>query len=485
MALKQQQQLKQQQRLSPQQIQTIRMLELPALEIEERIKHELEENPALEEGKEHSDEQESDFDSEENNADAQDPNEDLSLGDYMNEDDIPDYKLAEMSSKEERKESVPFSNEQSLSDYLLQQLQLSELSERDEKIGEYIIGNIDDDGYLRRHLNAIADDIAFQLGEDINDQELYNILCLIQDFDPPGIGARNLQECLILQLKKRNETVEAVPAAKILTDFFEEFTHKHFDKIQKSLDIDEEQMKAAIQEITSLNPKPGSNWDDSMTTIMNRITPDFTVETLNGEITLTLNSRGVPDLRINREYSDMLKDYAGNKANQTSDMRDAVLFVKQKLDAAQGFIDAVRQRQETLRRTMEAIIVLQKEFFFTGDESKLQPMILKDVAEKTGYDISTISRVSNSKYVQTNFGIYPLKFFFSESTQTESGETISTRKIKQIIKDEIDVENKKKPVTDEELTNILNSKGFLIARRTVAKYREQLGIAVARLRKEM
>ncbi|MDR2916807.1 MAG: RNA polymerase factor sigma-54 [Tannerella sp.] len=485
MALKQQQQLKQQQRLSPQQIQTIRMLELPALEIEERIKNELDENPALEEGKELSDEQESDFDNEDNNADTQDQNEDFSLGDYMSEDDIPDYKLAEISSKEERKESTPFNNEQSLSDYLLQQLQLNELSERDEKIGEYIIGNIDDDGYLRRNLNAIADDIAFQSGEDINDQELHKVLCLIQDFDPPGIGARNLQECLILQLKKRNETAEVVLSTKILTDFFEEFTRKHFDKIQKSLDIDEEQMKAAIQEITSLNPKPGSNWDDSMTTIMNRITPDFTVETINGEITLTLNSRGVPDLRINREYSDMLKDYAGNKANQTSDMRDAVLFVKQKLDAAQGFIDAVRQRQETLRRTMETIIILQREFFLTGDESKLQPMILKDVAEKTGYDISTISRVSNSKYVQTNFGIYPLKFFFSESTQTESGETISTRKIKQIIKEEIDAENKKKPVTDEELTNILNSKGFLIARRTVAKYREQLGIAVARLRKEI
>jgi RNA polymerase sigma-54 factor len=485
MALKQQQQLKQQQRLSPQQIQTIRMLELPALEIEERIKNELDENPALEEGKDYTDEQDPDYTGDENPADNPDPNEDLSLGDYMSEDDIPDYKLTEINNKEERKESVLFNNEQSLSDYLLQQLQLNELSEKNEKTGEYIIGNIDDDGYLRRDMNAIADDIAFQSGEDISEKELMEVLKIIQDLDPPGIGARSLQECLILQLKKRKETKETDLAIEILTKYFEEFTRKHYDKIQKSLGIDEEQMKAVIREITSLNPKPGSNWDDSMTTIMNRITPDFIVETNNGEITLTLNNRGVPDLRINREYSDMLKDYTGNKANQTSEMRDAVLFVKQKLDAAQGFIDAVRQRQETLQRTMEAIIILQEEFFLTGDESKLKPMILKDVAERTGYDISTISRVSNSKYVQTNFGIYPLKFFFSESTQTESGETISTRKIKQIIKEEIDAENKKKPVTDEELTSILNAKGYLIARRTVAKYREQLGIPVARMSKEM
>lgn len=484
MALKQRQQLKQQQRLSPQQIQTIRMLELPALEIEERIKNELDENPALEEGVDYSDEPDGDFD-DENNADTLNESEDLSLGDYVNEDDIPDYKLAEISSKEERKESTPYNNEQSLSDYLIQQLRLNELSEKEDKIGEYIIGNIDDDGYLRRGLTAIADDIAFHSGQDFSEQDLIETLKLIQDFDPPGVGARDLQECLVLQLKKRKETREVILAIRILTDFFDEFTRKHFDKIQKALGINEEELKAVVGEITSLNPKPGSNWDDSMTTLMNRITPDFIVETANGEISLTLNSRGVPNLRINREYSEMLKDYTGNKANRTSDMRDAVLFVKQKLDAAQGFIDAVRQRQETLQRTMEAIIIMQEDFFFTGDESKLRPMILKDVAERTGYDISTISRVSNSKYVQTNFGIYPLKFFFSESTQTESGETISTRKIKQIIKEEIDAENKKKPVTDEELTNILNTKGFLIARRTVAKYREQLGIPVARLRKEM
>ena len=473
------------QRLSPQQIQIVRMLELPALEIEERIKHELDENPALEEGIEYSEEQDETFGDEDDNSDNQGTNKDITLDDYFCEDDIPDYKLAEISNREERKGHDLFNNEQSLSDYLLQQLHLNELSEEDEKIGDYIIGNLDNDGYLRRELTAIADDIAFQTGENVSEKKLAELLKLIQDFDPPGIGARNLQECLILQLNKRKKTKEVKLAIKILTSFFDEFSHKHYDKILKSFDMDDGELKAVIQEITSLNPKPGSNWDDSMTTLMNRITPDFFVDTHNDMVSFSLNDRGIPDLRINRQYAEMLRDYAGNKANQTSDMRDAVLFVKQKIDAAQGFIDAVRQRQETLNRTMEAIIRMQSDFFITGEESKLRPMILKDVAEKTGYDISTISRVSNSKYVQTNFGVYALKFFFSESTQTESGETISTRQIKEMIKVEIDGENKKKPVNDEELTAILKAKGLIIARRTVAKYREQLNIPVARLRKKI
>ena len=485
MPLKQQQQFKQQPRLSPQQLLAIRMLELPALEIEESIKQELDENFVLEEGKEYSEEQEDDFDGDEQNIEPANPYKDIEIDDYRSEDDIPEYKLAELSNREERKEVTPFNNQQSLSEYLLQQLELSELSERDKKTGEYIIGNIDNDGYLRRDLSLIGDDIAFHLGEDISKKELSDMLLLIQSFDPPGVGAQNLNECLLLQLRKRPKTKEVDIAIAILTDFFVAFSRKHFDKIKKALDINDKRLKEAIQLITSLNPKPGSNWDDSMTTVMNRITPDFIVETMNDDISMTLNNRGIPNLRINREYSNMLKDYTANTANQTPEKRDAVLFVKQKIEAAHGFIDAIRQRQETLRRTMEVILQLQQEFFLTGDESKLQPMILKNVAQKTGYDISTISRVSNSKYVQTNFGIYPLKFFFSESTQTESGETISTRKIKQIIKEVIKTENKEKPVTDEELTAILNAKGFLIARRTVAKYREQLGIPVARLRREM
>jgi RNA polymerase sigma-54 factor len=484
MAFKQQQQLKQQQRLSPQQIQTIRMLELPALEIEERIKSELDENPVLEEGKEYADGQDSDYDAGNDDAGNQSPDEDLSFGDYRNEDDIPAYKLTEISNREERRETVLFNSEQSLSDYLLQQLQLNDLSVRERKISEYIIGNIDGDGYLRRDISSIVDDVAFQSGEEISTAELEETLKIIQDLDPPGIGARNLQECLILQLEKRKQTRATVLAIEILTNCFEDFTRKHYDKIQKTMEINEEQVKAVVREITSLNPKPGSNWDDSMTAIMNHIIPDFTVETNNGEITLTLNNRGIPDLRISREYSDMLKDYMARKANRTPEMRDAILFVKQKLDAARGFIDAVRQRQETLQRTMETIIAMQEPFFLTGDESRLNPMILRDVAQRTGYDISTISRVSSSKYVQTNFGIYPLKFFFSESTQTKDGETVSTRKIKRIIMEEIDAENKQKPVTDAELTAILNAKGYRIARRTVAKYREQMGIFVARMRKD-
>jgi len=461
------------------------MLELPALEIEESIKQELDENPALEEGKELSDDQDDDFGDDENITDSNNPNEDLALGDYMSEDDIPEYKLAEISNREERKEITPYNNQQSLSDYLIYQLELSELSERKRKIGEYIIGNIDNDGYLRRNLALIGDDIAFQLNEDVDNKELSEMLNLIQQFDPPGIGAENLKDCLLLQLRKKPKTKDVILAEAILKDFFTAFSRKHFEKIKKALNISQKQLKTIIQLITSLNPKPGSNWDDSMTTVMNRVTPDFIVETMNEGITLTLNNRGIPDLRINREYSNLLKDYAGNVTNQTHDMRDAVLFVKQKIDAAQNFIEAIRQRQELLQRTMEVILKIQQDFFLTGDESRLQPMILKDVALKAGYDISTVSRVSNSKYVQTNFGIYPLKFFFSESTQTESGETISTRKIKQVIKETINTENKKKPVTDEELTTVLQSKGFLTARRTVAKYREQLNIPVARLRKEM
>jgi RNA polymerase sigma-54 factor len=484
MALRQQQHLKQQQRLSPQQIQIIKMLELPTLEFEERIKNELDENPALEEGAEYQEEHDDLYDEKSDSQGDSDFDEDISLGDYMNEDDIPAYKLAEINSREERRESFFHDEEQSLSDYLLYQLQLNDMSDRERQIGEFIIGNIDDDGYLRRDLTAVSNDLAFLAGEEISTKEIEKTLKTIQDFDPPGVGARNLQECLTLQLNKRDLTRVTIAALNIMTNFFEDFTRKHYEKIQKVLNIDASFMKAVIQEITSLNPKPGSNWDNSMTTVMNHITPDFIVETGNGEVSMSLNNRGVPDLRVNREYVDMLRDYSSNKVNQTSEMRDAVIFVKQKIEAAQGFIDAVRQRQETLQRTMQAIIRLQGDFFLTGDESKLHPMILKDVAAKTGYDISTISRISKSKYVQTNFGVYPLKFFFSESAQTENGETVSTHKIKKLINEIVDNEDKKNPITDDELTAALNAKGFIIARRTVAKYREQLGIPVSRMRRD-
>ena len=483
--LKQQLQQKLQQKLSPQQIQLIRLLELPAIELEERIKHELEDNPALEEGKEIADDFERTDEGSGEDIATNETDTDLSLGDYMSEDDIPDYKLREMSERTERKEDIPFSVSQSLNEYLLQQLGLRDLPEKEVKIAEYIIGNIDDDGYLRRELSAIADDLVFQAGQDVTEKEIEEVLAIIQDFDPAGVAARNLQECLLLQLNRKEPNDETDLAIQILTDYFEEFTRKHYDKIMRGLNISEATLKKAIHEIIALDPKPCSSWGGSMEVAMSQVIPDFLVEAVNGELILSMNNRDIPDLRISREYAEMFQDYAGNKANQTSTMKEAVQFVKQKLDSAQWFIDAIRQRQETLQRTMEAIILLQRDFFLTGDDASLRPMILKDVAERAGYDISTISRVSNSKYVQTNFGIYPLKFFFSESMQTDSGEEISTREVKKIMKEHIDGEDKRKPLTDEELTSILKEKGYVIARRTVAKYREQLDIPVARLRKEI
>lgn len=483
--LKQQLQQKLQQKLSPQQIQLIRLLELPAIELEERIKHELEDNPALEEGKDIADDFEQTDEGSGEDIATNETDTDLSLGDYMSEDDIPDYKLREMSERTERKEDIPFSASQSLNEYLLQQLGLRDLPEKEVKIAEYIIGNIDDDGYLRRELSAIADDLVFQAGQDVTDKEIEEVLTIIQDFDLAGVAARNLQECLLLQLNRKEPNKETDLAIQILTDYFEEFTRKHYDKIMRGLNISEATLKKAIHEIIALDPKPCSSWGGSMEVAMSQVIPDLLVEAVNGELILSMNNRDIPDLRISREYAEMFQDYAGNKANQTSTMKEAVQFVKQKLDSAQWFIDAIRQRQETLQRTMEAIILLQRDFFLTGDDASLRPMILKDVAERAGYDISTISRVSNSKYVQTNFGIYPLKFFFSESMQTDSGEKISTREVKKIMKEHIDGEDKRKPLTDEELTSILKEKGYVIARRTVAKYREQLDIPVARLRKEI
>ncbi|MCD8178447.1 MAG: RNA polymerase factor sigma-54 [Tannerellaceae bacterium] len=480
--LKQHLQQKLQQKLSPQQIQLIRLLELPSIELEERVKHELEENPALEEGSDIAEEFEHIGDQADENRTEET---DLLLGDYLTEDDIPDYKLREIRERTERKEDIPFSAGQSLNEFLLQQLGLRELPEKEMLIAEYIIGNIDDDGYLRRELSAISDDLAFQAGQEVSLQDIKEVLKIVQDFDPPGIAARNLKECLLIQLEKREQTAVVQLATQILRNHFDEFGRKHYDKILRSLSIKEPQLKAAIQKITTLNPKPGNGWGGSMETILSQVTPDFLVEAINGELYLSMNNRGIPEMRVNPEYRDMLENYTANKANQTTEMRDAVQFVKQKLDSAQWFIDAIRQRQETLHRTMEAIIQLQRDFFFTGEESSLKPMILKDVAERAGYDISTISRVSNSKYVQTNFGIYPLKYFFSESMHTDSGEEVSTREVKKIMKDHIQAEDKRKPLTDDELAKILKAEGYVIARRTVAKYREQMDIPVARLRKEI
>lgn len=484
MALKQQLQLKQQQKLSPLQMQVIKLTELPCIELEERIKQELEDNPALEEGLEIQDNNDinDEYISEEGSDITQD---DIALGDYLSEDDIPDYRLRDNNRQASDRAEIPFASAESLHEYLIEQLGISELSDEEQKIGEYIIGSIDESGYLDRTLSAISDDLIFQQNIDVSVDKLKKILRTIQDFDPAGVGAQNLQECLLLQLNRKEDSFIVELAKKIISDYFDEFSKRHYEKIQNQLNIDEPTLKKVIQEITTLNPKPGNNWDDALAVTMSTIIPDFIVETHNGELYLSLNNRNIPDLRVSREYSDMLKGYSENKGGVSSDTKNAVLFVKQKLDSARWFIDAIKQRQETLQRTMQAIIDMQYNFFLTGEEAQLKPMILKDIAERTGYDISTISRVSNSKYVQTNFGIYPLKYFFSESMQTDTGEEISSREVKAILKDCIEHEDKKKPVTDEQLADILKEKGYVIARRTVAKYREQMNIPIARLRKEI
>lgn len=485
MALKQQLQLKQQQKLSPLQMQVIKLTELPSLELEDRIKQELEENPALEEGHDSDDADLMENDPVENEGDeiSQD---DITLGDYLNEEEIPDYRLADNNrSAADKSVDIPFSAAESLNESLLDQLHLCDLDPKKEKIAEYIIGSIDENGYLDRDLNAISDDLLFQQNLDVSTSELNEILTIVQQFEPVGIAARNLQECLLIQLKRQHQDDDVKLAIKILTDYFDEFSKRHFDKIQKSLSISEDKMKEVIQMVTSLNPKPGNAWGDSFALTSGAIVPDFIVESQNGEVFLSLNNRSIPELRVSREYSNMLQGYSENKKSVSSDTKNAVLFVKQKLDSARWFIEAIKQRQETLRRTMEVIVELQYYFFLTGDETRLRPMILKDVAELSGYDISTISRVSNSKYVQTSFGVYPLKYFFSESMKNDEGEDISSREIKAILKECIENEDKRKPLTDDKLSELLKEKGYLIARRTVAKYREQLDIPVARLRKEI
>lgn len=469
------------QTLSPQQILVVKLLELPAVELEDRVRAELLENPALEEGKE-----ETAVDDLSENADNdQSDNEYDSLGDYLTEDDIPDYKLQERNkSKGEQAEEIPFSDTTSFYETLQEQLRERNLTEHQQALAEYLIGSLDDDGLLRKTLDSISDELAIYAGVDAKEQELEEVLSIIQDFDPPGLGARSLQECLLIQIKRKEPSPLQQTELSIIEKCYEEFTRKHWDKIIQRLNLSEEEFEAAINEITKLNPRPGSSLGEVIGRNMQQIVPDFIVETFDdGSIVLSLNNKNMPELRMSREFNDMLQEHIYNKANQTKESKEAMLFLKQKMDAAQGFIDAIKQRQNTLQTTMEAIIDLQRPFFQEGDESLLRPMILKDVAERTGLDISTISRVSNSKYVQTNFGIYSLKYFFSDGYTTEDGEEMSVREIRRILKECIDNENKKKPLTDDELADILKEKGYPIARRTVAKYRQQLNIPVARLRK--
>ncbi|GAP71363.1 RNA polymerase sigma-54 factor RpoN [Candidatus Symbiothrix dinenymphae] len=474
MALWQQQTLKQQQKLSPLQIQQVKMLELTALEMQERIIQELEENPALELDADLPDEPENALDEAIAPTDEEAANEDLTLGDYLTEDDVPDYAYNQATSHEQRTE-IPYSETESFHEYLLGQLQLKKLSERATKIAEYLVGNLEDDGYLRRTLGDISNDLLFQYSLDVSVAELRDVLTVVQTLDPAGLGATDLQQCLLLQLQRKETTPERQNARKLLETCFEAFAKKQYDKIMRMLNISEAQLKQAVSEITALNPKPGSAWESATETKMAHITPDFTVETINGKPILSMLEQNVPELHISRDFQEMLTQYATNA--------DAAAFVKQKTEAARWFIDAIKQRQNTLRNTMEAIMSIQEAFFLTGEESNLKPMILKDVAERAECDISTVSRVVNSKYVQTNWGVYLLKYFFAEGLTNDQGEKVSTREIKAILKDCVEAEDKSKPLSDDALQQLLVEKGYDVARRTVAKYREMLNIPVARLRK--
>lgn len=478
------------QKMSPQQIQLMKLMEVPTANLEQRIKEELEANPALEElGSTFENERENlsepeqirDEDDEQQQEEGDDLLDKLDVEEYTREEydfnDGDDYK-----DKEEKKQ-IPFAAGKTFHDYLDEQLHLLDLEDKEWQIADQLIGSIDDDGYLRRDLDAIADDLAFQKNITATEAEIEEVLRAIQRFDPPGVGARNLQECLQIQLERREQKPDVKVALRIITNYFEAFTRKNYDRLMKSLNIDEVSLKRALEIILHLNPKPGG---DTGTSAVNHqtIIPDFTVENNNGELVVLLNGKNAPDLRVSDSFREMLTSYSkGNIKDKKQ--KEAVVFIKQKIDSAKWFIDAIKQRQHTLFVTMEAIVQLQKEYFLTGDEMKLRPMILKDIAEITGLDVSTISRVANSKYCQTEFGIFVLRHFFSEGLQTEGGEEVSTREVKKILEEFIENEDKSKPLGDEQLMEMLKEKGYSIARRTVAKYREILNIPSARMRKEL
>ncbi|MEO6681721.1 MAG: RNA polymerase factor sigma-54 [Ginsengibacter sp.] len=494
MSLSQRLQQKLLQKLSPQQIQLMKLLQVPTAHLEERIKEELEENPALETVEDGhldaGDDNQDDFDKIEDDYEKDGSEEDydnIDISEYVSDsDDEPgDYKYRDDNYGDPNETKViPHRVETSFYDTLKSQLLMLDIDEKQRKIAEQIIGSIDDDGYLRRETASIADDLAFRQNINCTEKEIIELIKLIQQFDPPGVGARDLQECLLLQLKRKESGGQELSIAiEIISNYFDEFTKKHYEKIQKALDLDDDGIRDVINQIIKLNPKPGGQVGET-NKLQSYVIPDFFVLNNSGILEVSLNSKNAPDLRISEGYRDMLKDYdRGNKKDKRQ--KEAVLFIKQKIDSAKWFIDAIKQRQHTLLSTMNTIVEYQKQFFLTGEDTDLRPMILKDIAEKTSLDISTVSRVANSKFVQTEFGTYRLKFFFSESLVTDSGEEVSTREVKSILNDLIDEENKKKPLSDEKLTEALQEKGYNIARRTVAKYREQLNIPVARLRKEL
>ena len=473
MAINQKQVLSLQQKLSPQQIQMIKLLELPAVQLEQRIKQEIEDNIVLEE--------------EERSSEDDEQPQQISVDEYLHDDDTPSYKSRINNfSKDDKQRPVYLTEGRSLQEYLIEQLRYRNLPDRDMRLAVYLVGSIDEDGYLRRDLESVADDIAFTMGLETTAEELERLLGIIHELEPAGIGARDLRECLLLQMAQM--PVNTRPrrlARKILTSYFDEFVKKHYEKLMARLQISEDDFRDAIAEIRHLSPKPGNLYAEGGTDTTPYIIPDFILDYQDGRFNLSLNSYNVPEVRVNRRYMEMIREMVGSDGRVREKDKEAIQFVKNKIDSAKWFISAIKQRHDTLMRTMQTILDYQQEYFKDGDKSKLRPMILKDIADRTGLDVSTISRVVNSKYVQTQFGIILLKSLFSEAMQTDSGEEVSSYEIKNILQQCIDEEDKRRPLTDETLMDILNSKGYRIARRTVAKYREMLGIPVARLRKQI
>ncbi|MDO5979370.1 RNA polymerase factor sigma-54 [Flavivirga spongiicola] len=484
--LKQYLQFKLSQKLSPQQIQLMKLIQLPTQAFEQRLKQELEENPALEGGKENN---ENEYDSEFDNADDFNDSEsinadDINVDEYLSDDEIPDYRTqANNYSSDDEEKTIPYAAGTSFTQHLINQLNTYRLNDEEHEIAEFLVGSVDESGYIRRELSDIMDDLAFTQNVYTTEEKIESVLKIVHQLDPAGVGARNLQECLSIQLHRREKTQPCELAINIIDNAFDQFTKKHYKKLIQKFDISEIQLKEAISEIEHLNPKPGGSYAGN-NRIVEHVVPDFAIKIVDGELELTLNGRNAPELHVSREYNNMLKGYKDTK-DKSKSQKDAVIFIKQKLDAAKWFIEAIKQRQQTLFVTMSAIMHYQKDYFLTGDERNLKPMILKDVADEISMDVSTVSRVANSKYVDTPYGTKLIKEFFSESMKNDQGEDVSTREIKKILETVIEEENKKKPLTDETLASILKEKGYPIARRTVAKYREQLDIPVARLRKKI
>lgn len=484
------QSLKQQQKLSPAQIQVVKMLEIPSVELRQRIDEELQENPALEEGKE---EVQTDFEREASEEESYDgeydnplQNEDFNYDEYVSDDESTDYRSSGMTAQQTEAAEIPITSGTSFGEYLKSQVYLTKMTKPERHIAKFVVWNIDDNGYLPRTAEELCDDLAFREGLTVSEEQMKQIISEIQAFDPPGVGAHNLQECLLIQLRQKPSTPIIEKAIAIISEDFDNFSHRRLDRIRQRWQIDEEEMKAVLHEVSQLNPKPGSAWvgtvyERQQTTVI----PDFIVTNQQGELTIQLNQGDIPDLRVNASYDRMYADLADTKGGQTAKQKETLRFVKQKIDAAHWFIDAVRQRNETLMRVMGAIVQAQKSFFEQGDPSSLRPMVLQEIADKTGYDVSTISRVSNSKYVQTDYGVYPVKYFFTERMTTTEGDEISNEEVKNNLRQLIEEEDKRNPMTDQQVVAAMEKRGYTIARRTVAKYRDLYGIPVARLRKEI